>query len=40
MNALGRFLFALGLLTGVALILQVAGAPPAQADSDDWVITR
>lgn len=40
MKALGRFLFALGLLTGVALVLQVAGAPPAQADSDDWAITR
>src|SRR5690625_1189892 len=39
-TALGRLLFALGVLTGVALVLQVAAAPPAQADSDDWVITR
>ena len=40
LTSLGRLLFTLGLLTGVALVLQVAGAPPAHADSDDWAITR
>lgn len=40
LKALARLLVALGLVTGVALVLQVAGAPPAHADSDDWSITR
>ncbi|WP_147916285.1 DUF2207 domain-containing protein [Ruania zhangjianzhongii] len=40
LRILGRTLLALGLLTGVALVLQVAGAPPAHADADDWAITR
>ena len=40
LRVLGRTLLALGLVTGVALVLQLAGAPPAHADSDDWSITR
>ncbi len=35
-----RALLALGLLTAIALGVQMAGAPPAHADSDDWAITR
>src|SRR5699024_67530 len=37
---LPRTLLALGLLTAIVLGVQMAGAPPAHADSDDWTITR
>src|SRR5699024_12127990 len=37
---LHRTLLALGLLTAIVLGVQMAGAPPAHADSDDWAITR
>src|SRR5690625_415276 len=40
LRGLSRTLLALGLLTAVALGVQMAGAPPAHADSDDWAITR
>lgn len=37
---LSRTLLALGLLTGLVLVAQVAVAPPAHADSEDWAIAR
>src|SRR5690625_7992522 len=40
LRGLSRTLLSPGLITAVALGVQMAGAPPAHADSDDWAIPR